>query len=139
MLKQTPLFAMVLIVAALLSGCSSSPIDSTHWTLVEMGEHDQTSPLIDGTEIRLEFATIDGIVRGVAGCNTYSAPYRADSASLNIGEITATRMHCEPPEIMAQEARYLSALSRVTRFAIDDDTLTLTDGMIVLILERDWW
>ncbi len=139
MLKQTPLFAMVFIVAALLSGCSRSPLDSTHWTLVEMGEAGDMSPVIADTEIRLEFASIDGIVRGFAGCNTYSAPYRADSESLNIGEITATRIHCDPPGVMEQEARYLEALTRVTRFEKDGDRLALTGDVLILVFERNWW
>ena len=132
------LLTFTLIVLSLTPGCSRSPIDSTHWTLVEMGTEDQMAPLIDGTEIRLEFAAMDGIVRGVAGCNTYSASYTADAETVDIGEIISTRIHCDPPEVMEQEARYLQALSEAERFELEGDELTLTGGVLTLVFERDW-
>lgn len=138
MQRREHLLTIALIVLSLTPGCSRSPIDSTHWTLVEMGEQDQTRPIIAGTEIRLEFAAMDGIVRGVAGCNTYSAPYTADAGTVDIGEIVSTRIQCDPPEVMEQETLYMQALSQAEEFEIDGDELTLTGGVLTLRFERDW-
>lgn len=138
MQRRGHLLTIALIVLLLTPGCSRSPIDSTHWTLVEMGTQDQMGSLIAGTEIRLEFAAMDGIVRGVAGCNTYSAPYTADTETVEIGEIISTKIHCDPPEILEQEARYLQALSEAERFELKGDELTLTGGVLILVFERDW-
>ena len=58
----------------------------------------------------------DGRATGNAGCNSFSGPYNTRSDDrIDIGPLAVTRMACEP-QIMEQEARYLSILEDAASF-----------------------
>jgi heat shock protein HslJ len=69
----------------------------------------------------------EGQVSGSSGVNRYHGPYEADGESIEIGPLASTRM-AGPAELMEQEQQYLKALEKVTRYVIDDATLTLYGG-----------
>ena len=57
-----------------------------------------------------------GRATGSAGCNTFSGPFNTRSDDrIDIGPLAVTRMACEP-QIMEQEARYLSILEDASSF-----------------------
>ena len=101
-------------------------------TLVEakdMGEghirYSRYTDVIPGTEVTIEFS--ENGVSGSAGCNSYNAPVEeAERGAITIGAASVTRAWCDAPErLMEQERRYLDILSRVSRYRIYGDRLSL--------------
>ncbi len=81
---------------------------------------------------------LDGQVNGNAGCNGYFGGYEVDGTNLSIGNLASTEMFCGNPEgVMDQERDFLSAMSSVAAFNIEDGQLTLTaaDGGVLLVFE----
>ena len=88
----------------------------------------QNNPLVPGTAITLQFLSAD--IAGFAGCNTYQARYEASpnedgSYSVVISNLTTSRLAC-PPDIMDQEAYYLTFLRTITSAQIRENMLTLS-------------
>ncbi|MDX1534642.1 MAG: META domain-containing protein, partial [Thermoplasmata archaeon] len=80
---------------------------------------------------------IDGRLGGTAGCNRYTATYRAGDGSLTVDpQMASTRMWCGEPEgAMEQEVAFLRAWSRVARFDAREDRLVLSDAEGATLLE----
>jgi len=121
----------LVILGIALSG-DGGEIEGRSWVVQEM--------TVDGTGVApidaaLPVANfIDGVVSGVAGCNSYSGPYVADGGSITIGPLAATLMFCEEPAgAMEQEALYLGFLQQADSYSVSDDSLTLLEGGTVLI------
>jgi len=132
-MKFNKLFAAALaalILASLVTGCSSAPgskdtvsLDGTAWTLVRL----QGQELIPETEITLEFK--EGQAAGSAGCNRYFGAASIEGDKLAIGPVGNTEMFCAAPEgVMDQELAYLKALSTVARFEVEGGELVFVDG-----------
>jgi lactoylglutathione lyase len=87
----------------------------------------------DGTEWALEggegqtLVFEDGRIAGFGGVNRYAGEYTLDGEELTLGPLAVTRM-AGPPEAMASERRYLDALGRTARAAVEEGTLVLADG-----------
>ena len=106
----------------------ATPLLETSWeaTGINNGRGGVES-LVAGTEVTAVFAD-DGRVAGSAGCNRWTASFVVGGATMTIGPPAATRRLCGGPAgILEQEASFLAALSRTTRFAIDGDRLELRD------------
>jgi heat shock protein HslJ len=88
------------------------------WALVEM----------DGEPAAHGNATIDftdeGRVFGCASLNRFMGSYEATDDSVTLGQLAATLM-AGPPDVMAQEQRYLAALSGSLRVELGESELTL--------------
>jgi lactoylglutathione lyase len=87
--------------------------DGTEWTL-EGGE---------GQTLLFE----DGRIAGYGGVNRYAGEYTLDGEELTLGPLAVTRM-AGPAEAMESERRYLDALGRAARAAVEEGTLVLADG-----------
>jgi heat shock protein HslJ len=81
----------------------------------------------------------EGRVSGTAGCNQYSATFRAEGDTMQFSRAMATRMACPNPELMEQEAAFLRALELVTTLRFESNRIDLLrkDGSIAIILVRD--
>ncbi len=62
---------------------------------------------------------------GHGGCNSFTAGYSLDGDALSVGPVAATKMACEPPELMRAEQTLLAALESATRMALDGDELVI--------------
>jgi heat shock protein HslJ len=78
----------------------------------------------------------DGTVTGNGTCNGYGGTYTVNGRALTIGTLVSTEMACAEPDLMMQETNFFDALTRVTGFTRDGDTLNLTaaDGTIIVSL-----
>jgi heat shock protein HslJ len=94
----------------------------TAWEFTVGGGPDGDVVPVDGWPITIEF-TDDG-VSGTAACNQYGATYRLAGNDLVIEGLYQTEMGCEP-DVMAAEAAYLAALSRVDEVTISGGTMVL--------------
>jgi lactoylglutathione lyase len=89
--------------------------------------------IADGTEWVLaggEGQTLvfeDGRIAGFGGVNRYAGEYTLEGEELTLGPLAVTRM-AGPPEAVESERRYLDALGRVARAAVEEGTLVLADG-----------
>jgi len=84
--------------------------------------------LIAGSIVDAVFGE-DGSVIGLAGCNRYRGSWSAVGPSIEVGPLASTRMACAEPEgVMAQEAAFLAAMGRASRYRIDLERLELRDA-----------
>src|SRR3990172_738506 len=104
------------------------------WSSMSSDRTVEGRTLVQGSTLRLAFSS--GQVSVNAGCNSMSGPYRIDGARLVVDELATTEMGCEPP-LMDQD-RWVADLLDGATVALDDDTLTLTKGVIhVVLLDRE--
>jgi heat shock protein HslJ len=117
------------------SGGSKSrdtPLVSTAWRL---GDATSLGVPLTGVSVTAEFDRTQ--MTGSSGCNTYTAPYQADGATMTIGpEIAGTRKACGPAPNAVEQA-YLARLPRVASYEITNTTLTLRSkgGAALLVYE----
>src|SRR5262249_22748304 len=115
----------------------SAALDGSTWRLEAVFEDGNRLAALANTEVTLEF--VGEQVGGSAGCNRYSATYRADGAGLSVTAPRETRMICPSPAgVMEQERRFLSALQAARAFRLAGDRLELlgADGSPTCVLAR---
>jgi heat shock protein HslJ len=77
----------------------------------------------------------DGILKGNAGCNGYSAPYTIYETALNISQPSSASLKCPSQAVMVQENQYLADLPRAASVRIGPDHLVLYDAAGKPLLE----
>jgi len=105
------------------------------WRLIELqSETGDMASVLDQTTVDLKFT--GGKLGGTAGCNRYFGTYSlGDANQLLLGsEMGSTQMAC-PPEIMAQEQRFLALLGRVATAEREGDHLLLQDAESATLLK----
>ncbi|MCB8984580.1 MAG: META domain-containing protein [Ardenticatenaceae bacterium] len=119
--SQTPVSTTTTTMTPSVSG--GGELAGTSWQLQSL----QGAEVLADTAITAVFGS-DGTLSGNAGCNTYSTSYTVDGSSLTINPmIISTMMACED-SIMQQETSYLAVLPTAVSWAVDGDTLTLSDA-----------
>ncbi|MDY0339855.1 MAG: META domain-containing protein [Coriobacteriia bacterium] len=111
---------------------SSNQLGGTSWVLTEL-PHSEVG--IAGHTVTVSF-TADELT-GQAPVNTYSGEYTAGGTVFKVGDIALTRMAGSEPA-MALEGAYFDALTNVTAYVYDEETLTFLDpdGVVFLVFER---
>lgn len=72
------------------------------------------------------------------GCNKVAGGFEIDGTNLTISTSASTRMACVDTEAQQLETDFLKALSQVTRFEIEDNSLRLYDcGTLLLVFNAD--
>ena len=104
-----------------------TPLTGTRWTLASFSEDGAETPVIEGTDLTLEFQESVQAV-GTGGCNQFGAQYSVIDSRLNIGELITTEIACTGAGIMEQEQRYYQALQSAGDFEIVDDQLRINYG-----------
>jgi copper homeostasis protein (lipoprotein) len=98
-----------------------TPVRNTYWKLVELrGAAVHTHP--DQREVHMLMRTDEAVVRGFAGCNSFSGGFVIDGTALRFGEIAATRALCPYIE---EETAFFAVLASVTSYRILGETLLL--------------
>ncbi len=70
----------------------------------------------------------EGQVRGIGGCNRFTATYEIEGDQITIGPAGATEKLCiEPEGIMEQEQQFFEALGRARTFSLTPEKLDLRD------------
>ncbi len=107
-------------------------LEGVQWTLVSyLDKTGNVAQVLPRTRITADFK--DGRVSGSGGCNTYSAPYKAEDGKLTIGMAVSTMMMCSQP-IMDQESAYLKSLRTAASYKIEGDRLTISDAQGATVL-----
>jgi heat shock protein HslJ len=108
-------------------------LEDTTWALESYGDKGNPKPLIEDTEITIEFKGSEGQFSGSAGCNRYFGSYEKEGGNLSIpGPIGATEMSCGE-EIDNQEREYLNTLQAARLYNIEDSRLTIICGAQFLV------
>ena len=110
-------------------------LEGTTWVLVSYGDPSDPQAVLEGSEITAEFDSVEGTVKGLAGCNSYFGNYEVDGNAITFGLLGATLMAClEPEGIMQQESAYLAALDSAATYRIQGDKLEMrnADGAVAL-------
>jgi heat shock protein HslJ len=128
-------FAIVMLVlAALLMGCSPGPADSpslegTRWMLVTL----EGKPPLTGTAPSAEFSADQ--MSGSAGCNQYFGTYAVSGSDISISNMAITEMACLNPEgVMEQDQAFLAALASAASYRLAGAQLELLDARGSVIL-----
>ena len=112
---------------AAAESAEGNPLPGTAWVLTEAGPSEEE---LGEAGITADF--FDEQMSGTAPVNSYFTEYVVEGASLEFGEIGATRM-AGSNAMMAAEAAYFELLESVTAFEFAADKLTLlADGAEVL-------
>lgn len=101
------------------------------WRLVQYGDPNAPTAVIEGSEITLTFETSG--ISGNAGCNGYGGSFVFEANTLAISGVVSTLMACADDTVTQQESAYLAALGSVTGFQVGDATLQLfyPEGVLV--------
>jgi len=93
--------------------------------------------VVGGTQVTIAFAD-GGKVAGSAGCNRFTASYKAAGEKLSFTPAAATRMMCAAPGVMEQEHAFLKALESVATMRIEGDQLEMrsADGALAASFKR---
>ncbi len=135
---QTVLIVFFVMTYALTSSCNKDDTAIVEllrtWTLESFGTIGDEQPVLQNTEILLEFDDTNKI-QGIA-CNHYFGTYEADDdGTIFSKQIAMTEMTCTTPEgIMEQETNYIEALVGVSSYEVVQERLRLyyDDGQSVL-------
>jgi heat shock protein HslJ len=114
-------------------------LEGRTWTLTAFNDGQNLVSVQRDTKLYADFK--DGNISGSGGCNNYNGPFTQDGNNLylSFGPIASTRMACrEPAGVMEQESAYLAALSKVARYNINGNRLTLfdADGLVMAEFEK---
>jgi heat shock protein HslJ len=134
-------FLVILIFFADIQGARASAgirMTKATWTL-ELYEDTAGTlvPVQPGTRITAVFWE-GGRFNGSAGCNRYSANYSVRDLAITISPPVSTKIVCEDPRIMQQEAAYLNDIERAAVLRISQTSLKLfdTSGKPVLVFVK---
>jgi len=131
--KRIPYLILIIgtIVSIGLSACLGdvSSLDGSNWDLeTYQDEAGEMVGVLPGSITTALFQA--NYVSGIAGCNRFNADYEVDGNDLSFGPVATTRKLCaDPPGIMEQESAFLSALSEVASYELDDESLVMFDSM----------
>ncbi|MEM6905972.1 MAG: META domain-containing protein, partial [Pseudomonadota bacterium] len=80
----------------------------------------------------------EGEIRGNAGCNTVSGPFKIDGNKIEIPYPATSKRGCSSP-IIARERAYLRAVTQAVSYERDGDRLSLFDasGLETMRLSRE--
>jgi heat shock protein HslJ len=124
------------ITATLVSQAES--LAGTSWDVININNGRQAVVgMLTGSTVTMAFDT-EGRVSGSAGCNLYSAAYRAEGDALSFSSVAATRLACADEALMEQEEAFLRALETVATLSFESDRLDMrdADGALAIILIR---
>lgn len=98
-------------------------LKGTNWTLSSWTQEDGARPL-GGAREAITVAFSDGTISGSGGCNRFSGSYRWLGNRLNVSELIASTIACEP-SVMAREASFMAALAAIQSVEVSDGGLRL--------------
>jgi heat shock protein HslJ len=164
MKQRVLLFAGLLILAVLFSGCTSQPAPApvtqapaaatpqatvTHMATTsligtdwKLGWYDDTkgtwSKVIQDSTITAKFSS-DGKVTGFSGCSDYDTKYElGDAPQIWIVRPAVSTKVCQTPTgVMGQESAYFTDLEWAKTYAIKDGQLLIFDKTQKKILQFD--
>jgi heat shock protein HslJ len=119
-----------------LSACGAAqaaPLVGGTWKLSAYGPKASLTSAVTGAEATLTFEN-SGRVTGNGGCNSLGGTYKVNDDQITFSDVVSTLMACDDAR-MAQEGAVAKVLTGTATYEIKDNTLTLTNGDMVLIFK----
>lgn len=116
-----------------------TPLIGALWVLVAMGDAEEPTQPIEGSNFTAQFTrnpeSPSGVVAGTTGCNEYSAAYTSNLEEIKINLPALSGGQVCPPGLEEQEQQFFLGMNAVRNFNILGDTLFMPydDGDQVLI------
>lgn len=108
------------------------PLEGIAWKLATLADSKGNAiPTLAGTEITALLQ--GGRVTGSAGCNNYSATYKAADSALTVNTPAATTRKACPQPTMQQELAYLGVLAKTAAYKIEGEKLELRNAAGALL------
>ncbi len=110
-----PVQVRLFINGKVSSGCGGDPkrlIMGTEWVVEDIAGRD----LVRKSRATMQLLQ-DGTIAGTGSCNRYTGHWSLNGETLEVGKLATTRKAC-PPELMAQEERFLRLLESARAFDI---------------------
>lgn len=113
----------------------AAPFDLRTFVSTGVSENGQPRPLVEGTEIALDFGP-DSQIGIQAGCNSMSGPAEITDDVVKAANLATTEMGCDPPR-HAQDEWIAGLFGQGLAYTLDSDKLTLTaDGTVITMVDR---
>jgi polar amino acid transport system substrate-binding protein len=120
---------------SVLEAAPDNPLADTSWIATTYWDGGQMASVLEGTALTAAFGA-GGQLNGSAGCNTYSASYLVQGASLAITPPSLSSMICEEPEgVMEQETAFLNALTSAGGYNLEGGQLFILGASGQAVLE----
>jgi heat shock protein HslJ len=115
--------SLVVLPGSSLAQEDTATLEGVEWTLSEFSRDGDLGGIPDGVNATL--LLLDGQATGNSGCNPFFGAYQIDGPSITFDEtLGLTRMACTDDAQVVEEA-YLAALTTVTSWSIEADSLQL--------------
>ncbi|MCA9922635.1 MAG: META domain-containing protein [Anaerolineales bacterium] len=123
-LTENRLIIETAVTPLIFSPLEPVPLENTPWQLTGIA---QDGVMIStGLDVMITAVFANGELSGNAGCNHYTGTYTLDDEALAIPDTAHEEAFCDE-ERSRQETQFLTALNTVTRYTIDQNSLTLQD------------
>jgi heat shock protein HslJ len=109
------------------------PLEGVTWTVESVDANGATSS-VSGSPRPPTVELTGGDLAVDTGCNHGGGPYTLGTGTVTFGAIAITRAACTDPAAQKVEQAMLTVLTGTATYAIDGDTLTLTNGDTALHL-----
>ena len=132
--KSTVISSIVISFLLIFTACTSANnINKLNgkWELISYGSGSNPAQASSDSNKTLLFE--NGKISGSAGCNSISGSYSVKEKQVTFEPIASTMMAC-PETIMQQESTVLSAFTGTADYVIENNTLTITNGDFVIVL-----
>ncbi|MBV9215050.1 MAG: META domain-containing protein [Acidobacteria bacterium] len=114
-----------IVAAALSANLMGQSLPEGRWGLVSYVFNGKAGKPLTKKQTKLVIRD-DGKLGGTSGCNAYGGEYAVEDGKLKVSGVISTMMACEEPT-PAFETNYFRTLNNATSFAINKDSLILTD------------
>ncbi|HEX9252210.1 MAG TPA: META domain-containing protein [Ignavibacteriaceae bacterium] len=120
-------FLVLVGISLFVNACSTAgsitKLDDTEWSVTSLlGKTLKADDMMKGLP-SLNFSE-NGKLFGSTGCNNFTGSYKLDGTKLSIDPGAMTKMFC-PGDT---EQDFLKAISRITNYKLEGNTLNLLDG-----------
>ncbi len=133
----TPVVTTAVPVATVTPGISSSFPTGVNWRLFSYSDGIGGMANVIGEQPVTALFRSDGTVTGSSGCNQYTAGYTTSGSSIQVTNGSSTGMACIPA-VMGQESRYILLMANATTYSVNGDTMVFFDrsGKATLAYKR---
>jgi len=94
-------------------------LDNSQWSLASLNGHE----LVQGSKVSLNVS--ENTINGNGSCNRYNGRFAIENDTIDITNLTSTRLGCK---FLAQEHEYFDALKAVSTYTLTDEHFTLSDA-----------
>ena len=130
---RRPVVALALLAVGVLvagaPGCAGARLPEGTWVVTSAEDHE----LVAGVETSVTID--DGEMRIHSGCNTMQGRVSYSDGVVSAKDLSTTLMACEQ-ELMDQDAWLADFFTAGAEVSIEEDTMTLVRGSVILTLER---